>query len=140
MRDLMNNITPRVAIAPTVVTDNTALVGALINRQGYDSLTYLIETGTLADVDATFAVTMTHGDASDGSDLAAVASTDLVGTLALAGFTFANDGACFKVGYIGSKQYTKLTITPTSNSGNAPIGAIALLGHPNIRPTANPPV
>lgn len=135
----MNNIHLVPAIAPQVATDNTALVSAIIDRRGYDSLTFAIQTGTLADTDATFAVTMEHGDASDLTGSTAVTSADLVGTLALAGFTFADDGECRKVGYTGARRYVRITITPTGNTGNAPISAMAILGHAAIAPTANPP-
>lgn len=139
MRDMMNNIHPVPAIAPVVVTDNTAQVSAIIDLQNYDSCTFVITTGTLADADATFAVTMDHGNAANLSDAAAVTANDLVGTLALAGFNFGDDGETRKVGYVGSRRYVRLTVTPTGNTGNAPLAAIALLGHPRIAATANPP-
>lgn len=140
MRDMMNHIHVLAGIAPAVVTDNTAQVSAIIDVRGYDALTWLINTGTLSDADATLAVTMDHGEAANLSDAAAVAATDLVGTLALAGATFADDGETRKVGYIGTKRYVRLTITPANNTGNIPISAMALLGRPSRQPTANPPV
>lgn len=139
MRDLMNNIHPRPCIAPAVVADNTAQVGAIIDRAGFDSLTYVINTGTLADTDATFAVLLEEGNQANMSDAAAVADLDLLGTEALAGFTFAADGATRKLGYNGNKRYTRLTVTPSGNAANAPISAIAILGHPFSAPTSNPP-
>lgn len=142
MRDMFNQVHPLVALAPLAagVADNTAQVSQIIDTRGYDSLTFLIITGAIADADATFAVTMDHGEVSNLSDAAAVAATDLVGTLALAGFGFADDGETRKVGYIGTKRYVRLTITPTGNASAAPMAAIALLGNPTRQPTANPPV
>lgn len=140
MRDLMNNIHPLVAIAPVVGTDDTALVSSIIDVQGYNSLTFVIALGTLADANATFAVLVEHGDAANLSDAAAVDDADLIGTEALAGFTFADDGETRKIGYRGIKRYTRLTVTPSGNTGNAPVAAIAILGHPALLPTANPPV
>ncbi len=141
MKDMMNNIQVKPVLAPaaTAVADNTAQVGAVIDRLGYESLTYIIVTGTLADADATFAVLLEESDASDMTGAAAVADADLIGTEALAGFTFAADGVCRKLGYIGHKRYTRLTITPANNSGAAPMAAVAVLGHPHSMPTANPP-
>lgn len=142
MRDMLNHIHPLKALAPAAaaITDNTAQVSDIIDVRNYDSCTFVIVTGALADADATFAVTMEHGDAANLSDAAAVASTDLVGTLALAGFTFADDGETRKIGYIGIKSYVRLTITPSTNTGAAPMAVIALLGNPKRQPTANPPV
>lgn len=141
MRDLMNSIHPVRAISPAAaITDNTAQVSQWIDRRGYDSVTFVILTGSLADADATFAVTMEDADAVNQSDAAAVASTDVIGTLALAGFTFADDNETRKVGYVGDKRFVRITITPSANSGNAFIAAVAILGHPANAATPNPPV
>lgn len=142
MRDSLNTHAYRVAIAPVVVADNTAQVGNIIDRSGFDALTFAILTGTLADADATFAVLVEHGDVSNLSDAAAVADEHLIsatpGTApeVAAGFSFANDNATKKVGYVGGKRYVRLTITPTGNAGNAPLAAVADLSHAAARPVA----
>lgn len=141
MRDKMNHYHPVAALAPAAaVTDNTAQVTAWVDTRGYGALTWLLLTGVLSDADATFAVTMHHADADDYSDVAAVDATDLVGTQALAGFTFANNGETRKVGYVGDKRYVRLTVTPTGNTGNLFLAIIALLDLASLQPTANPPV
>lgn len=142
MRDMLSNVHPLSAIPPVAArTDNTAIVSTIIDTKGYDSLTWLIVTGTNTDTNATFAVTMDEGDASDLSGSNAVAATDIIGTYALAGFTFADDTETRKIGYGGSKRYVRLTITPSGNdAGNIFVAAIALLGNPHQVPTANPPV
>lgn len=142
MRDMLNNIHPLAAIPPVAArTDNTAIVSSIIDTKGYDSLTWLIVTGTNTDANATFAVTMDESDDSGMSGSNAVAAADLVGTYALAGFTFADDAETRKIGYSGTKRYVRLTITPSGNdSGNIFVAAIALLANPAILPTANPPV
>ena len=138
MKDLFNNITVARAIAPVSVSDNTAQVGSIIDRQGYGSLTFAIALGSLADADATFAVLVEHGDNSGLSDAATAAAGDLLGTAALAGFTFADDNATRKIGYRGAKRYVRLTITPANNASAALFSAVALLGHPYSAPTSNP--
>lgn len=138
-RDLMNDIHPVVALAPQVATDNTVLATAAIDTKGYESVTFVILTGTLADADATFAVEVQEGSTSTQSGHTAVADSDLIGTEALAGFTFAADGATRKIGYKGSSRYASLEITPSGNTGNAPVAVLAVLGHPLSRPTSNPP-
>lgn len=139
MQDLMNNVHP---VQPAVVTvsDTTAVVSGIVDVQGFDSLTFLIAAGTLADADATFAVLIEESNEANFSGSNAVADADLIGTEALAGFTFADDGECRKIGYRGSKRYVRCTVTPTANTGTAPIAVVPLLGHPRSRPTANPPV
>ncbi len=139
MRDAFNNINPIKCIAPIVIGDDTASVGATIDRQGFDSLTYVISTGILADIDATFAILLEESDDSGMSGASAVADSDLLGTETLAGFTFTHDGETRKLGYRGDKRYTRLTLTPSNNSGSAPVSVVAILGVPTIAATANPP-
>lgn len=140
MKDNFNEINVKRVISPVSVADTTAQVGEIIDVKGFDSLTYLIATGSLADADATFTVLLEEGDAANLSDAAAVADADLLGTEALASFIFSDDNKCFKLGYIGSKRYTRLTITPAANSSAGVICAVAVLGEAQIQPTANPPV
>ena len=139
MKDLMNTIDVKRVISPVSVADNTAQVGQIVDRRGFNSLTYLIGTGSLADADATFTVLLEEGDAANMSDAAAVADADLIGTEALASFTYADDDKTRKLGYKGNKRYTRLTITPANNASAALICAIAVLGEPMLAPIANPP-
>lgn len=140
MKDLFNRIHPLRVLSPAVITDNTAQVGQIIDRQGFNSVTYLILAGTLADADATFTVLLEDGDAANLSDAAPVDDRYLLGTEVLAGFQFDDDNEPRKLGYIGNKRYSRLTITPSGNTGNAPLAVIAVMGHPAVGPTANPPV
>jgi hypothetical protein len=139
MKDLMNLITPKRVISPVSVADNTAQVGQIIDKKGFESLTYLIALGSLADADATFTVLLEESDAADMAGAVAVADADLLGTEVLAGFQFDDDNECRKLGYIGAKRYTRLTITPVNNAAASLLSAVAVLGHPQIAPTANPP-
>jgi hypothetical protein len=138
MKDLMNNIDVKRVISPVSVADNTAQVGQVIDGQGAGSITYLIAMGSIADADATFTVLLEESDAS-GSGFSAVADADLIGTEALAGFVFSDDDKCRKLGYKGAKRYTRLTITPANNASAALLSAVAILGAPQMSPTANPP-
>jgi hypothetical protein len=138
--DLHNNIAVKPGIYPAAATtDNTAFVSQIVNRAGYEACEFLVLTGSLADADATFALLFEDGNDSALSDHAEVAAGQLIGTEALAGFTFANDNACFKIGYSGTKQYCRVTITPAANTGNAFVSGVWVLGSPHNAPTANPP-
>ncbi|UDF29382.1 UNVERIFIED_ORG: hypothetical protein LHK14_17990 [Roseateles sp. XES5] len=141
MRDLISNIDLKRAISPAAaIADNTPVVTQILNRLGVEAVALAIILGDLADADATFAVTMEHGDAANLSDATAVPADQMNGSLALAGFTFAADNGVRKIGYVGGKQYVRATITPTGNAGNAFVAALWILGKTNIRPTPNPPV
>lgn len=140
MRDLTNSIKPVRVLSPGAgPSDNTAQVGQIVNMAGFSSATYIIQTGSIADADATFAVLLEESDASDMTGAAAVADADLIGTEALAGFVFSDDNKCFKLGYAGTKRYHRLTITPSGNASAAAMSAVCILGHPRSRPTSNPP-
>lgn len=140
MQDEMNEMHPLRVISPVSVADNTAQVGQIIDRKGFNALTYIIQTGALDDADATFTVLLEEGATANLADATAVADADLIGTEALASFTFADGNKTRKLGYKGSKRYTRLTITPAGNASAALISAVAILGEPAMQPTANPPV
>jgi hypothetical protein len=138
--DLMNNIDLKRGISPAATAaDNTAIVSQIVDTRGYESATFVILTGSLPDADATFAVTIDHGDVSNLSDAASVPTDMLLGTTALAGFTFAADDSVRKIGYVGPKRYVRVTITPAANSSASLIAGVWILGHPALVPTANPP-
>jgi hypothetical protein len=140
MRDFINNIQVKKAITPVVVTDNTAQVSSIIDTQGYDSAAFLIALGTLSDSDTTAVVLLEEGDNSALSDNTAVADADMVSQSSsttpelAAGFQFDDDTEIRKIGYLGTKRYIRLTVTPSGNTGNIPICAIAVLANPNIKP------
>ncbi|WP_296741428.1 hypothetical protein [Mesorhizobium sp.] len=142
MRDYMNTLHVVRAISPQAArTDNTAIVSQIIDRTGFDGLVFALNIGANTDTNATFAVLVEDGDAANLSDAAAVADDKLTGSEALAGFTAADDdNKVRKIGYVGSKRYVRLTITPTGNdSGNIFVTALALLFGSRYAPTPNPP-
>ena len=137
-KDIHNNLHFVPLIAPVAArTDNTAIVSAIIDTLGYEAAELVLITGTNTDVNATFAVLVEDGDASNLSDNAAVADTFLIGTEAEAGFIFSDDVECRKIGYVGGKRYLRMTVTPSGNdSGNIFIAGVAVLGHPRHAPTS----
>ena len=116
-------------------TDNTAVVSPIVDTRDYQSLLFIILTGSLADADATFAALLEESDDSGMSDANAVDDADMIGTEAGASFIFSDDNKQFKLGYIGNKRYVRLTITPAGNGSAAAI-AIAVVGAPHLKPTA----
>lgn len=140
--DLHNNVYPKTLFPPIAAQTNsdTARVSNIIDTAGYDSLELVLINGTNTDANATFAVLVEDGDDAALGDNAAVDDAYLLGTEALAAFTFTNDGICRKIGYIGNKRYVRVTVTPTgNNSGDWFMAGAAILGHPRTAPTANPP-
>lgn len=134
-RENHNNIQVKRAISPVNAgSGDTAIVSQIIDTQGYDSAEFIIATGSLADADATFTVLVEDGDNSSLNDNVAVADDQLVGTEAVASFAFGDDNEVRKIGYVGSKRYIRLTITPANNTGDVYVAAICILGNPNVLP------
>src|ERR1700709_328315 len=105
-QDLHNNIQVLSVFDPIDLgTGNTAKVGEIIDRQDAQALELIIQTGSLADADATFTVLVEDGNDSALADNATVASAQLLGTAAGASFVFSDDNKIAKIGYIGSKRY-----------------------------------
>ncbi len=132
--DLHDVIDVRPAIVPQVVTNDTPLVSALIDRKGFAALECALATGHLADTTGTtFTVLVEDGDELALGDAAAVADGDLLGTEAAASFRGGDDDQALKIGYRGNKRYVRMTLTPASNSGAA-VSALAILGGPDLAP------
>ena len=111
------------------ITDNTAQVSNIIDMAGFNSCTLVLHVGSFADSDATTTVLVEDGDDSALTDAAAVADAYLTGTEAGMAPTFANDNTVCKIGYIGTKRYIRLTVTPASNASNLFLSGVAILGN-----------
>lgn len=141
MRDLMNHVHPVRAFSPAAATtDNTAAVSQIIDTKGFGSTTFLLLFGTLTDADMTTTVLVEDGNDAALADAATVDPSQLLGTVALAAARFDDDNEPRKIGYIGDKRYVRVTVTPAANTGNFFLAMIALLGHPALQPTLNPPI
>ena len=139
MRDITNRLHLQPAFAPkAAVTDGTAQVSSTCDRLSYDAVMLALITGTLSDSDAVWSVLLEESD--DDVTYTAVADADLNGTEALAGFTFADDGECRKLGYVGTKRYLRATVDDTTaNTGNLFLAGVWVLGHPAVGSPPNPP-
>lgn len=136
MRDLHNRMKVVPAINPAARADNTLVTGADIDRLGYESLEFVIQTGSLPDADGTFTVEVQESDAGGGAGYTAVADQDLIGTEAQASFTFANDNSIRKIGYKGNKRFVRVNVQPANVAAGAEVfGAVAILGNARREPS-----
>jgi hypothetical protein len=140
MRDAASGKQIKRVISPVSVADNTAQVGQIIDHLNYDAATYLINIGSVADADVTFTVLLEEGDAANLSDAAAVADADMISQTSgtapetAAGFRFDDDNEVRRLGYIGKKRYTRLTITPANNASAALFSACCVLERATVQP------
>ncbi len=127
-QDLHNNIQPLSMIDPVNAgSGNTPIVSHIIDRAEAQAVEIIIQTGSLSDADATFTVLVEDGNSSTLTDNATVDPTLLLGTVTGASFIFSDDNKVAKIGYIGSKRYVRLTITPAANTGDVYLSAVAVL-------------
>lgn len=134
MKDLHNTLKMTRVISPISQAGNTAMVGAIIDRQGFDSLEFAITLGTITTAGTTYTATMDEGDAANLSDAAAVAAANLIGTLALASFVDSEVNTTKGIGYKGSKRYVRLTMTPAGNTAASTMSAVAIQGSGALKP------
>ena len=134
-QDLHNNIKCSLAEPPVAAqTDNTAIVSAILDTNGFNSHEFVGILGTNTDADVSFTVLMEEGDNSSLTDNTSVADGDLLGVEAL-GLDFADDNKVFKLGYKGTKRYIRVTVTPADNAaGNIFFAAVWIQGHPTEVP------
>jgi len=131
--DLHNNVKGVLAVAVQDITTNKTVTGAIIDTAGFESLEYLVTSGTLTD--GAYAFVLQEGDASNLSDAAAVPAADTLGSLT--GFAATDDDTVKRVGSIGKKRYQRLQIVSTATtSGGTNFTATAVLSHPQTVPVA----
>jgi len=131
--DMHNNVLGEIALAVQDITTNTTTVGAIIDTAGFESLEYLITSGTITD--GVYALLLEEGDDSGLSDAADVPAANILGSLT--GFVAADDDTVKRVGSIGKKRYQRLSIVSTgTTTGGTNFTGLAVKGNPHSAPTS----
>lgn len=134
-RDFHNEIKWSNAEPPVAaVTDNTPFVSSILDTSLFFVNEFLMLLGAIADADVTFTVLVEESDDAGMSGATAVADAQLLGTEAGAQFLFSDDNKAVKIGYVGSKRYIRVTVTPANNSGNIFFAAGWLQALPRTSP------
>lgn len=136
-RDLYHNIGVAQVAVPLAahVASITLANSVAIDTYGYYGIVLEAVVGVVTD--STHVLTLYESDTDTPSSAAgytAVAQADLLGTLPTNLTTLTN----FKLGYIGSKRYLRMSLTwTTSGSGVGGVyGVYAILGYPMHKPVA----
>ena len=124
-KDLFHSCENRLAITPAVYT--ATKVGEIIDTQGYESLTFLIQSGTITT--GTFTPKIEDGDDAALADASDVDSDFLLGTIADATFAATDDDTVKKIGVVSKKRYVRITLTGASTP-NGLMAVQALLASP----------
>lgn len=138
MKDQSREVSVRPAVSPTRSSNNAAIEGAIIDCAGFDAVTFAIQVGAMAAAAPTLTPTLHHGAAANLSDAEVVPAAQLVGTIAGATFSKAAGDAnkAKKIGYIGTRRYVRLTLTPAANDDPLDCSALAILGQARALPVA----
>jgi hypothetical protein len=129
--DLKNDIKSLNALNIQAITTNATTAGVEIDTQGFDSVTFEILTG--ARTDGTVTPLIQESDTS-GSYAGSVADDDLIGTEANAALSAAQSRSI--IGYVGKKQFVKLSLVSTGVTSGLTAGASAILGSAKHNPVA----
>lgn len=126
------------SLAPAAaVTANAEVAGATIDSQGFESLTFVVQSGVVTD--GTFAGKVFGGNASNMSDEVELTADQLIGSnIAIA---TNDDGVTERVGVNiqkAGKRYYRLKLTQAGATSGGFIAHIAILDNPRYAPTVAP--
>jgi hypothetical protein len=126
MRDNVNSF--KIVNALGYAARTATVSGEVIDVQGYDKATIVVQVGTVTTADATnkFAIDLYHGDLASGTDATTVPAAQRIGSA----FDIDASGDADKTGafgYLGNKRYIRLQATE-SGTASVVFGATALLG------------
>ena len=127
-RELKSTTSPVVALNTTAISSDTTTNGVILDTAGYESILFVIQSGTLAD--GTYTPLIQEGDDSGLSDAASVADADLTNTEASVAFAATDDNAVKSIAYVGDKRYVRLNIVSASTSSGGTLSAVAVKGNP----------
>lgn len=139
MKDLHNNVKVSVALNTALTTATAQVAGSAIDRQGYESLEFVAQTGAVTATTKSISMKVQESATSTASDFTDVAASDLLGTVADFSFTVAAGSPIAnkvrKIGYRGNKRYVRV-VRAGAASTTGIVGASAVQGNPHIAPVA----
>lgn len=139
MRDLYHGIKRVRSISPVAIgTTGTGKTGAIVDRAGFQSVTFEFDYGTMTATGGTIVPTVFHGDVT--GTMTSIADSDLIGTESAAGIPQAtprtsgvNKNVSKSLGYKGVKRYVQCKLVSTVTAA-PPVAATVLLGNPHNAP------
>jgi len=131
-KDLHNNIDERGALNIQAISTDTTTNGVIIDTAGYESIEFIIHTGTITD--GTYTPLLQEDTAAGFGTATTVASDNTLGSLTA--LTAASDNVTLRVGCVPTKRYVRLSIVSASTTTGGTLGAVAVLGHPHNAPVA----
>lgn len=131
-KELHSNIAVSVALASAVLTTGINN-GLIIDTKDYESLEFIIQSGTVTD--GTHDVKIEESDDSGMVGATDVTADELLGLAKQ--FGVADDDVAHRIGSIGKKRYQRLVITSAGTTTGGVFAATAVQGHPKHAPIAD---
>lgn len=141
--DLSSEILVQPSINPAaIVNGNATTTGATINTSGYESLTFVLQSGVMTD--GTLEGSVFGGNAANMSDEVQLAAADLIGSEGTGPgieILATEDNVTQRVGVNiarVAKQYYRLKVAQTGATTGGFFCASAILAKPRQAPTSTP--
>lgn len=141
--DLHDNVKQTLAIIPAAIGANATKTGAIIDRQGYGGVEFIVNYGSVTTTGTVVTLVMKEGDVT--GTLTSVADADMLGTETLASLLAATPRTAGttkevakRVGYKGTKRYVQLIAVQTGATSVGCVSATAILFSPSLAPISNP--
>lgn len=129
MADLRNNVLVKKVYGPASPTGTGTVTGTVVDRQGYDSVTFVIGNGAQTTTGLTVTPIVKSGSAT--SSLASCAAGELIGTEAAAAALLASGTGANKIATIGcvtADRYVSCDLTIAGAATGIHV-CYAVLGH-----------
>jgi hypothetical protein len=143
MQDFNSKIFVKPSTPPAAgITGNGTTVGATIDSQGFEALTFIASTGVVTD--GTFVGTVYAGSQANMSDEVALVAADLIGPNANGNaidIAVTDDGVVERVGVNitrVAKRYYRLKLLQAGATTGGFISTCAVLANPRFAPTSTP--
>jgi hypothetical protein len=137
MKDLKNDVKILNGLLPQAMSGTTDIKGEVIDRQGFDSVTFAVILGATAASSLAAQIEVQESDTTTDGDFTAVADADLIGTELETKIVHGDDtNLVRKIGYKGTKRYCRMVWDISANNGTDVVGGVAILGHAHAKPVA----
>lgn len=121
------------------LSGTTPAKGNIIDMQGWEALTFYVQTGTVTDAGTAsgFSFEVQESDDTADSNFTAVADADLIGLESALTVTSdgSDDTAVGSIGYRGESRYVRIVATGTTGT-DAYVAVVAVKGKGAVETTA----
>jgi len=111
-RDLKSSVLLESGLDLQEITSDTTTVGNIIDTQGFESLTFVVQAGVITDGD--YVTLLEDGDQANLSDAAPVPTDLIIGNLPV--FAPSDDQGVKSVGVVSKKRFQRLSLVSTNTT------------------------